>query len=701
MSESLIDLTSLRPLLEPRSVAVIGASATPGKIGYASVESLRAQGFAGAVYPINPKAGAVCGYPAFADMAAVPGEVDLAVLAIPAKGVAAALESCVEKGVGAAAIISSGFAEVGGEGQVAQERLTEIARRGGMRVLGPNCLGIANLSAGLAVTFSPFFATPMGAGGLGLVSQSGAFGGYVAMMALDRGLSFSAWITTGNEADVDLADGIAYLAGDAATRVILVYMEGARNGPKLIEALKRARAAGKPVIVLKVGRTEVGAEAARSHTAALAGSDAVADALIRQFGAYRARTVAEWFDLGYAYAVGRPPRNRSIGLVTISGGVGIMMADEAVSHGLQVEPLNAEAQAKINDLVPFASPRNPVDVTGHVVFDLSLFEQMVEIMAAAEDFGSLISFSAGSTRTDEAGFRLQGVWERIRQAYPDTYIAVSGACTPKVRKAYEQAGCLVFEAPDQAVRIAAAMAGLQETFAAPVVPAPAPGAAVDLPGGTLDEIEALEVLGAAGMPVVAARRAATPSEAAEIAAETGFPVALKLLSTAITHKSDIGGVALGLEDAAAVEAAFARLLANAARAAPEAGVTECLVAPMVAGGVETILGAHIDPVFGPVVLFGLGGTLVEVVGDTVCRLAPFGVAEAQAMIGETRAARMLHGVRGGPTADVDALAEALSMLSRFAAANAERLVSVDINPFIVRPQGQGAVAVDAVLIAKT
>ncbi|TCT05472.1 acetate--CoA ligase family protein [Aquabacter spiritensis] len=693
-----IETTSLAPLLTPRSVAIVGASGTPGKIGAIPVAMLREYGFPGAVFPVNPKAEEISGYRAVPDIAAIPEPVDLAIVAIPAAGVLHALEACAARGTRAAVVFSSGFAEIGADGLAAQAAMADLARRTGMRILGPNTLGIANIDAGLVASFCPFFRPRFPTGGaIGLVSQSGAFGGYVANLAQDRGLSFSCWITTGNEVDVDVADGIAYLAEDPRTRVILVYMEGARSGPRLIAALEQARAAGKPVIALKVGRTAIGAEAAASHTASLAGSDAVYDAVLAQYGAYRARSVAEWFELGYAYAVGRSPKNKTIGLITVSGGVGVMMADEAVSGGLDPAPLGPEAQDRIRAIVPFAGTRNPVDVTGQMIGDLGRFAEMVEVVLAEHDYGSIVCFNAGAGHTDESGLRIQKVWQQVRDRHPDVYIAISGAVTPAVRRAYEACGCLVFTEPDSAVRTAAIMARLSTS---PDLRAPPPAMAqLPLPDTVLDERGALRLLGMAGLPVPEARAAADPEAAVQAAREIGFPVVVKILSPDILHKTDMGGVALDLHSEQAVRDAAARILAAGRAHAPDARIEGCLVAPMIdtRDGVETILGVQVDPIFGPIVMFGLGGILVELLQDVALRRAPFGPAEAIDMIRQIRGAALLDGVRGRPPADLEALAQALSDLSRFAAAHADRIESLDINPFLVRPRGAGAIALDAVL----
>jgi len=699
MTENRIDTASLQPLIHPKSIAVIGASAKPGKLGGVPLHQMDAYGYEGKLYPINPKGGEILGRPVYPDIGAVPGDVDMAIIAIPAGKVLAALEACVLKGVKVAVIFSSGFAEIGGDGIAAQERMSTIARQSGMRILGPNGLGVTNIAACVFATFSPLFLPRMAPDGcIGLVSQSGAFGGYVANLAAESGLSFSTWITTGNEADIDLADAIALQSEDPATRVILVYLEGARNGPKLVKALGMARDAGKPVIILKVGRTDAGAEAAASHTAALAGADDVYDAIFRQAGAYRAKDIGEWFGIARAYAISAPPRGREIGLITISGGVGVMMADEASSNGLEPTPLSDTAQRRLKELVPFAGTRNPVDVTGQMVADLSDFEKMVEIVVEDQRFGTLICFNAGVGRNEDKGFEIQHAWANIRTKYPDVHVAISGATTPAVQRAYEEIGCLVYTEPDLAVRIAAAMAECECRLNEPAVAAPSPAARQELPPGTLNEVRSSEVLRAAGVPAVGSRLVRTGDDAVAAAREIGFPVVLKIVSADILHKSDIGGVALNVGDEAAVAAAFDRCMEAATQNAPAALVDGVMVAPMVAAdGVETILGVHLDPVFGPVVMFGLGGVLVEVLRDVAFRRAPFGIEEAHAMIAETMAAEILSGVRGAAPADIDALAQALSDLSRFAAAHADVLESIDVNPFVVGERGQGALALDAVV----
>lgn len=701
MKSSLIDIESLEPLFRPRSIAVIGASAAPGKIGGAALRHLGLHGFTGAVYAVNPKGGEMQGVSAYPRIGDIEDVVDMAIIAVPERQALAAIKDCAGKGVRAAVVFTAGFAEVSAEGRQRQEEMGAIAAAAGMRILGPNCLGVANLAEGAVASFSPFFGDAFGkAGSIGLVSQSGAFGGYSAMRALELGLSFSYWVTSGNELDVELSDGLAFLANDGATKVILAYMEGCRNGPKFLAALEAVRRAKKPLIVLKVGRSDVGAAAAASHTAALAGSDEIYDAVFRQYGVYRARSVDEWFDMAYAISVGRLPANNRVALVTASGGVGVYMADESVAAGLDVAPLAPESQAALKALVPFAGTRNPIDITGQVIADVAAFEKAIDIVMDAEDFGAVIEFHAGVGRSSAAGKRLQESWAKIRQRYPERFIAVSGASTPELDQAYEATGCLVFKDPGRAVRAAAALAKIRSGLSGETTRPTALEAGECLPIGPASEVTALRVLQAFGIPTVPFRHVFSADEACRAAAAVGCPAVLKIVSPDITHKSDVGGVMLDLRDGETVAAAFTSVVATVAERVPHARIDGCLIAPMVRGGIETIIGVHRDPVFGPVVMFGLGGVLVEVTRDVAFRLAPFDESEARRMITEIRAHGVFQGVRGARPADVGSLARALSRLSVFAATHAATVEAVDINPFVVLPEGEGSLALDAVIVPR-
>jgi acyl-CoA synthetase (NDP forming) len=698
-----IDLASLSPLFEPRSVAIIGASTDPLKIGGRPVSFLK-NAFRGPIYPINPKATEIQGLPAYRAIGDIAPDIDLAICTVPGEFAEEALKSCAAKGVRAVVMFSAGFAEVGEEGGRAQERFADIARRSGMRLMGPNCMGLANLHAGMVASFHPAFGLSLPPPGrIGLVSQSGAFGGLCIQMACERGVGFAHMVTTGNEADVQAADALAYLAQDAATAVIMLYLEGCRDGARMIEALELARKSAKPVVAIKLGRTEAGAKAAQSHTAALAGADAVVDAIFRQFGVYRATNIEEFFDIGCAAAIGCLPANDRVGLVTVSGGIGVLMADDAVARGLDVAELPERAQSEFKKLVPFAGVRNPLDVTGQIINDSSLIEKAATLMLGEADYGSLACFqgSLGSSYNPRNIPSVLAAWLNIKQRFPDRLITLSGLFAPDFRRSLEAAGIPTAQEPTHCVRTVNALNRFARTFATPFHRPTIAAPDGSLPAGHLNEIDAMNVLRRAGLAVPGGRLVDSAEAAVSAAAALGYPVVMKVVSGAIAHKSDVGGVRLRLADAAAVREAFDGIMRDVKAHAPDAPVEGCLVAPMIeGGGVETIIGITRDPVFGPMVMFGLGGIMVEVLGDVTFRVPPFDEAEAHRMIREIRGYRVLEGVRGAPPADVDSLASALSAVSRFAAAHADQIVTLEANPFLVRARGSGAVALDAVAVIK-
>lgn len=692
----------LHALFHPRSIAMIGASTDPTKIGGRTFRYVKDNWREGALYPVNSRNAEVQGVATVPEVAALPEGVDLAFVMVPAAAVVETLEACAARGVRHAVIFSSGFAEAGGdEGVGAQRRIGEIARSSGMRVIGPNCMGVMNVRERLFGTFTAAFEYGLPQPGrVSLVSQSGAFGSHCFVVARERGLGLGLWLTTGNESDVDVADGLAYLAEDPETDVILAYLEGARDKGRLVHALALARANGKPVIMLKVGRSEVGALAASSHTASLVGADAVYDAVFRQYGVHRADTIDELIDMAYACLPRRFPVGRRVGLATISGGVGVLMADAATAAGLELPPLPDDAQARLKELLPFAAVRNPVDFTAQALNDVSLIEKYLRVMLAEGGCDAVVVFLTTVGLNPVMMEKLADGLAALPRDFPNALLVLAMLSRPEARSTLEAQGYLLFEDPTRAVNAVKMLMDFGRSFAhagAEKAPPALTAAEVPLPHGPLGEHKAKRVLAAAGLPVVPERLASGPAEARAAADALGYPAVLKVASPDILHKSEVGGVVLGLQDGDAVAAACEALLARVHAAAPQARIEGVLVAPMISGGVETLLGVQRDPVFGPVVAFGLGGVFVEVLQDVALRVAPFNEAEAHAMIREIRGYPVLEGARGRPRADVDALARALARLSAFAAAHADRLQSLDVNPFLVLPEGQGAVAVDALI----
>jgi acyl-CoA synthetase (NDP forming) len=692
---------SLSALFAPRSIAVVGASSNPQKIGGIPVDFQRRFGFEGALYPVNPNADRIQELQAWPSLRDIGQPVDLAILAVPAALVDGALDDAIAAKVKGVVLFSSGFAEIGAEGAAAQVRLGDKARAAGVRLIGPNCLGFMNIARNVYATFSPAPAVGrVKAGRIGLVSQSGAFGAYAYSMARARGVGLSLWATTGNEADVQLADCLAWLAQDPATDVIMGYMEGCRDGPRLRAALALAQAHGKPVVMVKVGSTALGAEAAASHTAALAGDDAVYDAVFRQYGVLRARNLTEFFDLAHSAAVAGRPRDRSIGLFTLSGGVGALMADEASAQGLDVQPLSQAAQDTLRSWVPFAAPRNPVDITGQVTNDMSLLERSARVMLDDRGFASWMGFLAAAGASDAFWPVLRGLVSSLREAYPDTLLAISTLLAPERRAELEAMRCLVFADPSDGIRTIAALAGLKTSAAPSTDPAP-PSHPLKLAAGTMSEPDALALLAEAGVPVVAHRVVHSADEAAAAAEAIGDAVVVKIVSADIPHKSDVGGVALGLGGAAQARAAFERTRDHALTAQPDARLAGALVARMLSGGVECIAGVHRDPVFGPVLMFGLGGIHVETLRDVSLRALPITRDDALAMVRGLRAFAILDGARGRAPVDLESIADALCALAGFALRAGDSLDSAEINPLIARPLADGGcVAVDALVVGR-
>lgn len=702
----------LDALFNPASVAVVGATNDSGRIGGVPINLMLKRGYRGRILPINPKYAEIQGLRAYPTLGAVGAPIDVAIVAVPAAAVAQTLEDAIAAGVKALVLFSSGFAEVDAAGREAQQAIAARARAAGVRLLGPNCLGSMSFGSAVYATFSPApRAGETRVGNIAIVSQSGAFGAFAYSLARLKGLGMSYWITTGNEADVEFADCVEWLARDPGTQVILGYMEGCRDGARLKRALAAAQAAGKRVAITKVGRTALGSAAAASHTAALTGEDAVYDALFRQYGVWRARTVDELFTVGYAASTCALPVSSRIGLLTVSGGVGVLMADDAADAGLDVAEMPAAAQEAIRAVIPFAGPRNPVDITGQFQNHPELLATTLDCMLGQGEadgrYAMTLFFPAAALLGSPQAQSIIDALIAARARHPHAVLALTGLTRPEQRAALEAAGIPVLEEPSGAVRAFGALAffaasARRRAARRPVeLPAAAPP-----PAHALTEHEALRLVAEAGLPVMPCTHAATADDAVAAAERHGYPVVLKLSSRTITHKSDVGGVRLNLADAPAVRAAHAAILAAAQAADPGAHVDGVLVAPMIRGGVECILGVQRDPVFGPVVMFGLGGVLVEALKDVSFRVAPIDAPEARAMIDEIRARRVLDGMRGAPAADIDALADAIATLSRFAAAHADTIESLDLNPFVVMPRdaagvdGMKALALDAVLIAR-
>jgi acyl-CoA synthetase (NDP forming) len=689
--------STLKPLFDPTSVAIIGASTNPQKIGGRPIAFLRKGGYRGDIFPVNPSVNEIQGLRAFRDMGEIPVPIDQAIIALPAPHVLPAFEECIARGVKAVQIFSAGFADAGDEGRALQERLHTRGAEAGVRVLGPNTLGLFNVHAGFFGTFAIGLDGAWPAPGhVGIASQSGAFGSYVFAMASDRGLGFSCFVATGNECDVDVADCISYLAQDEATRVIVTTLEGCRDGSRLRAALKLARKAAKPVIVMKVGASEAGAAAAATHTGSLAGSDAVFDAVFQECNAYRAGSIDELLDITTICANGLLPPTNQLAVLTTSGGIGVLMADEAARCDMVLPSLPEATRAQIAATWPSAAGNNPLDTTAQLIVDLSKFADLLELALAEGSIGTVVGFLAHVGRVPAHFQKLHEPLRRVRRRFPDRLIVLCMLCDSALQRELEAEGFLVFAEPGRAIRALGGAAriarGLRETH-----PAPLPTEEGKTLGrvGSLNELEANRLLSQGGVPMVNASPATSREQAIALARQIGFPVALKVLSPDIIHKSDVGGVLLDLVSEEQVGRGFDDVLARVRSAAPAAQLDGVLVTPMIRGGVECIMGVQRDPIFGPVVMFGLGGVLVELFRDVAFGVAPFDETEALAMIRKTRGSQLLSGFRGRPAVDINELARTLARLSQFAYAHRDEIESIDINPVLAL--ADGVIGVDAVM----
>ena len=687
----------LTPLLAPRSIAVLGASSDATRIGGRPIAYMRAQGFKGALYPVNPNRSEIQGLKAYASVADLPETPDVAIVAVPADLAAPAIEDLAKRGVKGVVMFTAGFAEMDEAGAVKQDAMVAVARAAGMRILGPNCLGVFDARRSYYATFSSSFDSGWPVlGRIGIASQSGAYGTHLYTLARNRGIGASLCVMTGNEGDVTVGECIGWLAENDEVDVIAVYAEGIREAPGLIAALEAARAAKKPIVMQKVGRSELGEKAAKSHTASIAGDDAVTETVMREFGVYRARNSEEMLDIAHTATRKIYPVSNSLGVITVSGGAGVLISDVAESLGLAMPEMPLDAQKKLRDLVPFCAPRNPVDATAQVSNDVTLVKTFTESMVRDGGYASVLGFFS-MTASSRRWPAIREQLNVVKTENPDRLYVLSVIVQPDRRDELEADGWVVHEDPTRAVTAIDAMGRFGAGFAArPGAPAPVVPA-VTLPASAPSEAEAKQLLATAGIASAPEAACSTVDDAVRAAERFGFPVVMKILSPDILHKSEIGGVLLDVADAGAVRSGFALLLERAKAAAPSARIDGVLVAKQLKGGVECILGIHRDPVFGPMAMFGLGGIFVEVLKDVVFHRCPFGTDTAEAMIRSIKGAPLLLGARGRQKADIAALADMLSRLSAFAVAAGDGLASVDLNPVFAMPEGEGAFAVDAVI----
>ncbi|MGE5302349.1 MAG: acetate--CoA ligase family protein [Alphaproteobacteria bacterium] len=695
-------------LFYPKAVAIIGASTDPTKTGGRPIAHNREIGFAGRIYPVNPGAAEVQGWKAYPSVQEIPDELDCAIVAVPAASVPAALAGCAEKRVPLAIVLSSGFAEYSEEGRRAQERLVEIARSSGMRLLGPNSMGGISIDGSFSATFTSL-AQGQGKegwprrGNVSVVSQSGAIGTQILVLLRERGIGVAKWVSTGNQCDIDVADGIEHLAQDEVTRVIAVYLEGIRDGRRLTRAFEAARSRRKPVIMLKVGESEIGASAAASHTASLAGAASVYRAVFRQHNVFAAQSLEELVDVVAACRAGRFPERAELAVTSGSGGISVIVADASARYGLVLPEVPEETQRKLKKLVPYATTRNPVDMATAGMRDMQMTAQILDMLLEEGNYPAIFTYLSHNGMAPKRMADLAQHLSPVREKFSDRVIGIVANMLPEWRERFQDQGFLVYEEPTRAIGAIAALWRIGRGFSqagSREQPLALPDTVHAPQLGQGGEQAAKRVVASIGIPVVEDRLARSAGEAVSAAGALATRVVLKIASPEILHKSDIGGVLIGLGSAEQIAAGYDTLIERARAAAPQARIDGVLVSPLIEGGVETIAGVKRDPVFGPVVMFGIGGIFVEIYRDVSLRVAPFGIDTAREMIREIVGYPLLSGARGRAPADVEALARSLSLLSAYADCFRDDLDSIDINPLVALPEGKGVIAVDALVVPR-
>ena len=687
----------------PRGIVIVGVSRDPSKLGFGLIRNLVKSGYAGALHLVNPKGGTILDHPVYPDVASVPDPADLAIIAAPAPAVMDTLRAVHARGIRAAIIASAGFKEVGAEGAALEAELGALARELGVRIVGPNCIGIADMHLPMDTTFLPPPATAPGE--IAFISHSGAVCGAVTDLANGRGFGFSKLVSLGNQVDLTETDFLEALADDPRTSVITLYMEGVGDGRRFVDAASRV-ARQKPVLAIKVGRSAGGRRAASSHTGALAGAEEGFDAAFRRSGVIRVDTLEQLFDWARALAWCPLPRGRAVAILTNAGGPGVLAADVVESNGLELANLTEDTRAALRRLLPAAaSVANPVDMLAAA--NAELFATCLGILLADPNVHGVAVLTPPPPMTPPEAVAA-ALLPVIRGSAKPVVVGLLGASL--VRPAAQllaDARIAVYSFPEQTISALGVLARRAEWLAAAAPPAAEPSVrgkaawealerarlALGEAGGWLPPEDAAAVLEAYGIAVPRIQAAGSAAQAAEMARTMGFPVAMKLASPDITHKSDVGGVVLGLGSREAVEGAFETVMRAAKKARPDARLLGVHLQKMLPPGQEVIVGAVRDPQFGPLVMFGSGGVEVEGLKDVTFALAPLPRAEAEAMLERTWAGRKLRGFRNLASADRDAVLDVLVRLARLAADFPE-IAEVEVNPLRALAAGQGAVAVD-------
>ncbi len=705
--------TDLERFFNPRAIAIIGASQDLNTISGQPLKFLKSHGYAGTLYPVNPRYPEIAGVKCYPSVVEVPETPDLALILVNAARVPEVLRQCGVKGVPYVIIFTSGFSEIGGKGVTLQQELMAIAAEHDIGIIGPNCQGMMNIADKVFAGFGSVFNADYDPGAVSMVSQSGGFGFSVLnLSSKEGGLPFRQMVTTGNEIGISTLDFIDYFVRDPKTEVIAGYIEGLKDAKRLVQVGDRALAAGKPIFMWKVGNSEQAQRAARSHTANLGGAMALYKAAFRQTGIIQVEDIQDVVDYGRAFRCGRLPAGNRVAIITISGGAGIVMTDESIAHGMRMSRLAPETVEKLRGVVPeFGSLLNPVDVTAAIFNDTSLVKRALQAVVddPEVDCVAMMNASLQGELAEKIAREIAAVagsvskpifvaWSAREAVAPEAYALLDGARIPHYRSPVRCARALaVLSGYAEAKRRCAQRAGEK------ALTLTSAGARKSLAGMSADltEHDAKRVLADYGIPVTREEVARSKDRALSIARTLGYPVAMKVQSPDIPHKTEARAIRLNITSDAELASAYEEVFSNARAYNKSARIEGVLIQEMVKDGLEAILGVTNDPLFGPAVMFGLGGIFAEVLKDASFRLAPVTPAVAREMVEEIAGYPVLAGARGRPRADVAALVDAIMRLSALAVDLKDHVAELDINPLFVFAEGKGVKAADALIRPKT
>jgi acetyltransferase len=701
----------LNSLLNPRSIAVVGASNDVSKIGGRLYNNLIRHGYTGEIYPVNPKYDSIGESKCYPSLNRIDHPIDSVLVAVPGKSVSGVLEEAGKNNVKSAIVFSSGFSEVGEEGAKRQELLAAIAREYEISVCGPNNVGIINFHDRIAMSFSQFLnADRLIPGSIAFISQSGALGGSILNRAQDRKIGFSYFISTGNEAVLDSSDFMEYLIGNTNTKVVIALLEGIRNFEKFFQVAYLAFERNIPIVVMKIGRTETGGKAASSHTGSMTGSDEIYDTVFRQKGVIRVDELDDLYLTASAFVKSRMPKGNRIGILTSTGGGGVILTDKIIEAGMKVPEPSPATLNKLRDLVPpFVSVRNPFDLTAQLINDPLLFPKTIETFAEDENFDAVIaatSMVAGKNSVDRASFLIEAAKTIGKPVF--TWWAAGSLSAPG-KELLEESQVPFFTNADQCVNALQSLLRYAQ-FRKRQAPGLENGISIkpeymrrieriiESSSDVLTEDQGREILNLYGIPVAAGKMCKDLAEVKQVAENIGYPVALKIVSPQIKHKAEMHALKLSIRNQTELGCAYEEILDNCKNNAPQAELKGVLVQEMVRPGKEVIVGVSQDQQAGPVVLFGLGGIFVEVLRDYSLRCAPLVEDDAWEMIRETKGFQALKGVRGERPSDLEGIVKILVNVSKLAMDLRHLISEIDINPLIVHPQGEGAEVVDCLFV---